>query len=891
MRRLLRTIRSLVSRSEAESALSAELQFHLECKIEENLKAGMLPEEARRSALLAFGGVDPIKEACREARGLAWLETLWNDVRFGLRLVRKSPGFTAVIISTLALGISANTVVFSVTNALFLRPLPYKDPGMLVWVSDVSPKGEQSWVSLPDFLDWREQNQVFEEMAASQWEMGIFNGGRESESVREYRVSSGFFRTLGASPILGRPFLPGEFGPDGQSVVILPFAFWQQRFASNPNIIGQEVTLNEKPHSIVGVLRADFRMPSGLAFLADSGFGPEKWLLTPLMGSAKLAQSASDPRMRRRTYRSLEVFARLKTGMTVDRAQTDLTLISKRLEAAYPESNMGRRVSVEDLHGSLIQGFRTLLLILSLAVGFVLLISCANVANLLLARAGTREREMAIRTALGSGRLRIVRQLLTENVMLSLIGGLFGLLLAFGGIRFIGNYFYSCNYDIPGIELNTRVLAATAFVSLLTGIIFGLAPALMTARTDLIGSLKEGGISGSAGSRRHSFQRLLLVLQVSLSLVLSIGAGLLIRSMWQVLAIDPGFRTANVYMTSISLPTSRFPDAQRQRVYWDQLMEQIGKLPGVDSVGLSADLPMGGSLMSPSSILLEGQALPVREESFICLDLVTPEYFSTMTIPLRRGRSFTDHDTLNGPLVAVINETMANEYWKAKDPLGSRIQMDKKTYMIVGVVGDVRHFVLERKPDPEIFIPHEQGDSFDRRFLVVRTKGKFTGMGRLIRTETLKLDASPCVETVQSMDDVLAGVVKDRQMLLYLMASFATAALILTAVGIYGTISYYVSQRFREISIRLALGAKPGDVLQMVIRQSVGLAMVGIGLGLAGSFAATRLLTSQLFEVTSTDPRTYTAICLLLITIALTASYIPASRATRVDPMTTLRWE
>ena len=879
--RVKMALRALLRRAEVESELDEELRYHIERQAAQNERLGMAPEEARREARKAFGGVEQAKERSRDVRGGRWLEELWQDLRYGVRMLRKSPGFTVVAILTLGLGIGANTAIFSVVNAVLISPLPYRAPDRLVQVWEHNrPRNEPRYSVAPaNFFDWQEQNQAFEQMSAvegASFNLTGFNltGDWEPERLQAARVSASLLPLLGVEPIAGRTFTAEEEQRGHHQVVLVSHGLWQRRFGSDPELVGQMLTLNDQSFTVVGILPPDFN------------FLPREFeLLTPLSFDAReAAWRGSHP---------LRVIARLKEGVTIARAQAEMDQIASRLEQQYPEFNAGKGVTLVPLQEQLVGETRRALLILLGAVTFVLLIACANVANLQLARAVTRQKEMALRTALGAGRGRLIRQLLTESVLLAVAGGSAGLLLAFWGIQALKTILAQ-NALLPRGEevgVDGGALAFTFAISLVTGLAFGLAPALTAANKDLNNVLKEGG-RGTGGARDRRFRQSLVVVEVALALVLLVGAGLMIQSLWRLQRVDPGFQPENVLAVELSLPSSRYQERRQIADFHRRLFERIGGLPGVRSVGGAAYLPFSGT-SNAWVFRIEGRPpQPPGQGLMAGWRPVTPDYFKTMGIPLIWGRDFTERDGEETPGVAIINEAAVRAFWPGEDPLGQRFTQARRTYSIVGIVKDVRHFRLDGEPAPEIYFPYPQLSMPWRSMtVVVRSESTPERLAEAVRGAVLELDKDLPIYNVRKLEGLIDNSVSRPRFQLLLLGTFAALALAMASLGLYGVMSYAVTQRTQEIGIRLALGAQPRDVLRSEVWRGLTLALSGVGVGLLAAFALTRVMASLLYGVSATDPLTFAAIAVLLIAVALMACYLPARRAAKVDPLVALRYE
>jgi putative ABC transport system permease protein len=804
------------------------------------------------------------------------MSTLIQDLRYAARMMIKQPIFFSVAIIALALGIGANTAIFTVVNGVLLRPLPYDHPDQLVWLWDTIPQLPTAPTSLPEFLGWREQNNSFEYVAAFQSGSSFLDEGNGAQDTPIGLVTPDTFPLFRVKPLLGRTFTEEETQPGRHRVVVLSQSLWQHRFGSDPNVLGRTVQLNGVTHTIIGVL------PSGFGFPNDAQF----W--RPLQIDLKTLDPGPH---------YLRVIGRLKPGVTLGQAQAEMSTISSRLAEQYSEKNAGHGVKLELLHDVIVGDISTALFVLLGAVGFVLLIACANIANLLLARAGARQREIAIRTALGASRGRVIRQLLTESVFLSVIGGTAGVLIALWGVPALIALSPGTIPREHEIHIDFRVAGFALLISVLTGVIFGLAPALQVSRPNLSDSLKESGRT-TAGVQRNRLRSSLVVLEIAMSLVLLIGAGLMIRSFAKLSALSPGFNPDNLLTMGVSLLRGPYPDDDKVAAFYSQMLERLNSVPGVQSAGAITDLPLSGSNMSDNFTIEGRPPVSKKDQPLTECRVVSSRYFESMNIPLLRGRDFSETDTKQAPNVTIINETFAKQHFPGEDPIGHRLSLQgqfRDPLLIVGIVGDVRDLSLDQAATPEIYFPYFQNplfENFDRSFtIVVRTKSSPTSMAEPLRAELLNLDRSLPVYSLKPMTEYLSGSLSRRRFNLVLLSVFAAVALLLAAVGIYGVISYSVSQRTHEIGIRVAVGAHSRDILKLVVGQAMILALVGITLGLLASIGLTRLMESLLYGVSATDPLTFVALSAVLAGVSLTACLIPALRATRVDPMIALRYE
>jgi len=854
-----------------DEELDEEVRSHLRMAASERVERGETPEQAERAARREFGNVGLVKEVTRGVWGWRWLRQFGQDLRYGLRTMRRGPGFAAVAIMTLALGIGANTAIFSVVNAVLLRPLPYREPAGLVTVL------HDGWkpVAPANFLDWREQSGAFESIAAAQlW--GLTMTGRDRpEQLEVLQTSAEMFQVLGVDAALGRTFAAGEDQPGREHVVVLSHGFWQRRFGGAADVVGQQVMLDGEAYTIVGVMPPDFQFAPFWATRAEA------WV--PL----NLGRRVSD-----RSGQSLRVFARLKPGVTQGQAQAEMEAINRRLAEQYPRENEGLTVSVDPLHEKVVGKSRPALLIILGAVGFVLLIACANVANLMLAKSALRQREIAVRIALGAGRWRIVRQLLTESLVLAIAGGAAGLLLAYWSNTALASFGPDTLPRVRTASLDSGVLLFTLGLSVFVGLLFGLAPALRSTKTDLTESLKSR-VQGSARGRRHERVRQLLVVgEVAVSLVLLVGGGLMMRSFLRLTSVDPGFDPHGVTAATVRLAGPRYATDEQRAAFFQRLNEQVGSLPGVKSASAINHLPLGGDVWT-FGFTVEGRAdSPDSERPTAVYRVVRPDYFRTMGAALLKGRDFTERDDATSPGVVVVNEALARRQWPGEEPLGKRITVvgeDARPREVVGVVRDLKQGEWVSAPKPEMYLPHLQAASPRSMTLVIRTSSAASEVGPLVRREVWAIDGDLPVSQVTSMEDVVSESVGQQRFNTLLIGLFAATALILAAVGVYGVMSHAVAQRTHEIGVRLALGARGRDVLGMIIRQGLSLTLVGLALGLAGALALMRVMNSLLYEVSATDPLVFGGVAAALTLSALLACYVPARRATKVDPVIALR--
>ena len=803
-----------------------------------------------------------------------------QDFRFAVRMLVRKPGFTIIAVITLALGIGANTAIFSVVNAVLLRALPYEDPEriLMVWRTQPELGISEHPISPANFLDWQEQQTGFEEMAAYEPGLGFnLTGSGEPERISGARVSAGMFSVLRLTPSLGRPFLTEDDQPGAPPVVALSHSLWQRRFGGDPSIIGRTLNLDGRSSTIVAVLSR------------ENVFLHEADLWAPFAWSTEQREN--------RGLHSLGVIARLKPSVTGEQAKSEMEAISSRLAEAYPESNAGSGVNILPYREYIVSDVRPSLLIFLAATVFVLMIACANVANLVLARASERRKEMAIRTALGAGRWRVVRQLMTENLLLAGVGGMLGILLAWWGTDLLMALQQT---DVPRVDqigIDARVLGFTVLLTLLTGVICGLIPAFQAAKIDLTNTLKEGG-RGTATDSGRRLRNGLVIAEVAMALVLLVGAGLLSRSFLNLLLVKPGFNPQHLLAAAIALPETKYRDHKQQTDFYQQTLERLAAMPGVEAAGAINYIPLGsGAWMRRFAV--SDQPLPAPgQEPRAVFSIVTPDYFRAMEIPIVQGRGFTQSDSAGAPLVAMINETTARSYWPNGDVYGKRIRNigsgdQQPPWMeIIGVVKDVRMARLATEPGPQMYVPRAQITFPDPDMtLVARAAGEPANLAAAVRNAVAAVDKNQPVYDIRTMAQLMAHSVAAPRFNLLLVGVFAALALALAAVGVYGVMSYLVAARTHEVGVRMALGADAGDVLKLVIGRGMTLALVGVGIGLGAAFALTRVITSLLYSVRATDPLTFSVIPLLLASVAFLACYIPARRATKVDPMVALRNE
>jgi putative ABC transport system permease protein len=809
--------------------------------------------------------------------------TLFQDLSFAARTLWKTPGFTAVAVLAVALGVGANTTIFSVVNALLLRPFAYEttERVVMVWERGVDQVNNRNSVAPANYMDWRDQTQVFEELAAYSPQHFSLTEGEQPERVAGSRVTPSLFRVLAARAERGRTFTEEEGRPGADGVVLIKRSLWQRRFGSDPDIVGKSVRIDGRPRTVVGVMPEAFEFP-----LNES----EVW--------APLAFGPDDARNRGSHY--LQVAGLLRPGVTVAQADAEVRAVAERARELYPDTNGGRTAFAESLTDSFTRGPKPYLIVLLGAVGFVLLIACANVANLLLVRASARQRELAVRTALGATRWRLIRQLLTESLLLALVGGAAGLLFSVWGVDLISKGMPpTFTKYIPGwrhMGIDKTVLLFTLGASVLTGILFGIVPAFQATRTNLNEALKEGGQKGaSGGARRNLMRSLLVVAEVALSLVLLAGAGLMVRSFYEMMSADVGLRPDGVLTLKLSLPRAGYAEDAQRASFYEQLVSRVRALPGVASAAAINFVPMDRSGNMSSQFSVDGRpAPPPDRRPHADHNVVTPGYFEAVGTPILRGRAFDERDDERAPKVCIVNAVLARHMFPGEEPVGRRIRIsdDDGPVEIVGVAADVKNEDMEQEAEWAFYFPHRQ-EPWGTMALVVRAGEGATAAGLVpaVRGEVKALDASLPVYNVRTMRDVVDEAVSPKRLTMFLLAFFAVGALVLAAVGLYAVMSYAVAQRRHEIGIRLALGAQGRDILRLVLSQGLVLTLVGLALGLAGALAVTRVMASILYGVSATDPLVFGGVALVLAAAALLACFIPARRATKVDPMIALRYE
>jgi len=878
-------LRSLVRRGQVERELDKELRFHLEQETDANLRSGMTPSEARLAAIRRLGGVARIGEECREMRRTGYIENFLHDLRYAARTLAKTPGFALVIVLTLALSIGANSAIFSVIDGVLLQPLPYPQADRIVRIFFSSHTFPKFPMNPLDLRDVRARNRSFGVIAGITRDDHQLSGVGRPERLTAFAITAGYFRMLGIHPALGREFTTEDELPARGKQVILSDRIWRTRFGADRQILGRTILLDDAPFTVVGVMPPVAHPGNEYHAVAD-GDTVDVW--TPFTFHEDNGRGSH----------FAEVFARLKPGVTLAQAQADMDAQVAQLAREHPGTTRGWRALVLPLYQELVGPIRRMLLVLLGAVGLVLLIACANSANLLLARATARQREIAVRAALGAGRSRLVRQMLAESLLISLLGGALGAGMAVGGVRALVALLPADFPRATDIHVNAAVFAFTFLIALATGLLFGVAPAMQAARTDLQQVLREGGRGSTAGARQLHLRDVLLVGEVSLACVLSIGAGLMLRSFVNILHTDPGFRPERVMTASISLPDAKYQKPKDKIGFYIRLKRHLGALPGVRAAGLGSDLPWTGYDDNISGFTIEGRQPPPGQQFHARYHAASEDYFRALGIPLVRGRFFTPHDDLSASPVIIINRIMARMYWGSEDAaVGGRITFEDHPkpadwFTVVGVVGDVKDRPNSAAATPAIWWPLLQTPfGFPEMAIVVRAPRDPAQIAAAVRGAVQSIDPELAVADLKQMDEVAGKTFSTPRFALFLVGLFAVLAGLLAAIGIYGVISYSVTQRTHEFGLRMALGARPADVVRQVVGQGVRLAAVGIVLGLAGALALGRLLRSLLYHVGAADPLTFVLVAVCAVAIAAIACYVPAWRATMADPMAALRAE
>jgi putative ABC transport system permease protein len=896
-RELSRRLSMLFSRKRFEADLDEEMRLHREMREQDLVERGLAPKEARYAAQRRFGNELVLREESRDMWGWNWLENLLQDVRYGSRMLVKNPSFTVVAVLTLTLGIGANTTIFSLVNSVLLRPLPFQDPERLVDLRETEVAPGDYPLSGPDYLDWQAQNHTLEAVSLYSWrQIMSASGTGEPEPASVVPTQENFFEVVGVRPLLGRGFAPGEDAAGKNHVAVLSYGFWQRRFGGSPQAVGKAIELNDEAYTVVGVMPRWFNFP----------WAPDLW--TPLDMTLKELGQRGD--------HSWSAVGRMKPGLTLAQARAELLTISERLEKEYPDTNNKVHAVLIPLQERLVGDFKTPLLILLGAVTLVLLVACANVANLLLARATGRQREVALRASLGAGRGRLLRQLLTESILLSLMGAALGALGAWGCVRVLAT---SKSISLPRVHpigVDGYVLASTVFVGILAGVLFGLAPALQVLGLNLSDQLKSAAQVVLSPTRTDRLLRDALVVgQIAVTLALLVGAGLLLRSFARLRSADLGIHPHNLLTTTISLPDAKYPTLTARRQFFDQLVDRVGHSPGVEAVAFSTEIPLDGG--SNGYLSVDGATDPDLANQLVGWNWITPDYFRTFGIPLLEGRTFTAEDLTrteatasrlhdlykaaqgSAPkipsdltLVCVISQTTAQTFWRKQNPIGKSFHWDNIKVTVVGVVSDVKEYGIREKIMPQAYYPFTLALSYGGYGrMTIKTLVTPTSVLGDVRRQVRGLDSGLAMFGAQTMDEVIARHTQDTGVQASLLGAFAVLALLLAVVGLYGVMSYLVTQRTREFGIRMALGAPPVKVLALIAKQGLKLSLTGVGLGVAAAMALMHLMSSLIYGVRPSDPPTFIAVSIVLTLVTLAACWFPARRATKIDPMVALRYE
>jgi predicted permease len=877
-------LRALLRRSRVERDLNRELNFHLENQIQEYIARGMTPEDARIAAKRALDGVTEIQEECRDMRRLNQIETIVNDLRYAIRTLGRTPGFTAIIVLTMALAIGANSAIFSVIQGVLLRPLPYAQPDRIVRIFLNGANFPKFPLNPFDMRDFRSRNHSFDSIAGIYRQDLQLSDVGEPVMLRAFQVTSGYFHVLGFQPARGREFTVEDERPNAR-LAILSDRLWRTRFQSNAGIVGRNITLDSQPYQVVGIMPPGVQHPGNDYHAIADGDTVDLWVPFPFQGNPN-----------RRGSHYMEGIARLKPGVSPEQATTDMNAMMEQLGREHTEAK-GWRVYLVPLYREMVGSTQRMLFVLLGAVGLLLLIACTNAANLLLARSSARVREIAVRSALGAARTRIVRQLLTESLVIALTGAAFGAMLAVGGVRALVALLPAGFPRAAEIRLDSWVFLFTLVIAVLTGILFGLAPALTASRADLQHSLREGGPNASSSGRHLRLRNLLAVGETGLACVLLIAAGLLLHSFVNLLNADPGFRAQQVLTASVSLPFKNYSKDPLIIGFYDRLIPALEAMPGVRTVGLGSDLPWTGYDENISGFNIEGKSEEFNNKTTGRFHGASVNYFSALGIPLLRGRFFTEQDKDGAPQVLIINDVMAQRYWPGEDAVGKRIAFsDKPTekdwMRVVGVVGNVKDHADSASAKNAFWSPATQGaGAFNTFSVALRANGDAASLTNSLRSMVRQIDSSLAVSDIRSMQQIADSSVAQQKFSLFLVGLFAALALVLATIGMYGVISYAVSQRMHEFGMRMALGARPWDLTRMIVSQGLRLSLIGAAAGLLAAAGVARLLDSLLFGVKGTDPVTFAAVAILAVTTAAVACFLPARRATSADPVRLLRSE
>lgn len=878
-------LRSLFRRRQLDRELDEELRDHIDRKADEYVAKGMLPQEARRAALVEMRGVERCKDECRDTRRVDWIHDLIQDLRYGLRMLGKSPGFSAIVVAILTIGIGANTAIFSVVYAVLLKPLPFPHPGQLVFLSEANPQSgiSSAFASYDNFTEIRAQNHVFSELAGFTTHQLTFTGLGEPSPVDTAGITPELFSLLGTKPFLGRLFSADDGKQGAASVVVLSETVWRDRFNADVNVIGSSVSLDHRSYTVAGVTPA----APGVLFLPRQ---IQFWIPVaqdPLFGP--MIQQRPD-------LRGIGVIGRLNPGVSIAQAQAEMDTIATRLAKKSPADNDGWIIRLKPLHQVIVGDVKTALLVLLGGVGFVLLIACANISNLLLGRASSRGKEIALRIALGAGRGRVVRQLLTESAVLGSVGGFAGVLLAYWGVHVLTSFLPGNLPQVHAIRVDTSVLLFALALSLLASFLFGLAPAMFAVRSNVQATLKEGAVHSSDPGARRFARGFLAAAEVALAMVLLVAAGVSLRSFAALTSVDPGFSITHVVKADVQLPQFQYSKPEQWAAFSDELLRRLQSQPGMGDCAIAVPLPLNkqGGASLPFEIM-DHPPLPKGTPESADYVSVSPAYFHVMKIPLLRGREFNERDVSSAPRVTVISEAFAHRFFANEDPIGKQLVFSFPPNpgvprQIVGVVQNVRDVSIGQDPGPMMYVPFDQSPFWGGE-VVVRSDLNVGSVAATIRHEVHEVDRDLPVADVASMSDLIDTSVAQPRFRTWLLGLFAVMALVLAAAGIFGVISYSVSRRTHEIGIRVTLGASPSNVMRLILTESARLVLIGLAVGVPVALGLGRFLSSLLFHIHAADPTTFTAVAFLLFTVATLAAYVPARRAARVDPMVALRHE
>ena len=867
----------IFNRKKWDEERARELEAHLAIEADQNVFRGMDDDEARFAANRKLGNTTQIREEIFHMNSIGFLEILWQDLRFALRMLRKKPSFTIACVLTLALGIGATTAIFSVVNSVLLQPLPYRDSAQIVVLREHSQVVGDHSPSYPDFLDWREQSHAFQEMAVTHNMDFNLSGVSQPESIGGYGVSPNLLSMLGVRPILGRDFLLSEEKPGTAPVALLSYKLWQSHLGSDPNVAGRSIMLDGRSFTVIGVLPPTF-------FLED-----RTEVLTPM------GVWATPDMMDRGNHGDMDVFGRLAPGTTVAQAHAEMDMITARLEKQYPVEDQGEGISLTKIRDDFVGDTRPAILVLFGAVMFVLLIACANVANLYLVRGAERVKEIAVRLAFGASRIRIVRQMLTESLLLAVVGGALGVLLGFWSIAGFGRLVTSVTFMGTTPNLDLTVLLFAGVIVAFVAVAFGLIPALQATRPDVQEALKDGGRNSTPSTKQHRVRGALAVAETALALVLLVGAGLMMKSLYRLFEVNPGFQADRVLTMGMNLRSAQHSKTPAILNFWQQVLDRVRVIPGVDSVAIGTVVPFAND-HNRADICIDGQPVTANGRyPHPDYHEISPDYVRALGMPLLRGRTFTDGDNETAPPVGLVNSTLARQYWPNEDPIGKRFafghpKADTKWITVVGVVGDTKLYGLANPFKIEIYIPYRQRPNSNMT-LVVRSAVDPASVISAVKGAIASIDKDQPVNQVETISELVNDSVSTRHATLVLLEVFSGLALVLATIGIYGVMAYSVALRTHEIGVRIAMGAQRGDVVKMVLGQGARLSLLGVAIGLAAAFALTRLLSSLLFEVRASDPITFAVVAGVLVLVALVACAIPAIRATRVDPLIALRYE